>query len=145
VTKFSLLFFSSCLLASCALSNDPYTANARREPEIFRVGEVEVRLYQDRESMVRDLPPFFALLEATRVNNQRIKVNGFYDAEHKRIYSIDDAKVVIHEFKHYLEPAWRHETETPRSEANPLNARRGESEVGSVIKSVSVNRLSPEK
>jgi hypothetical protein len=144
VTKFSSLFFGSFLLASCALSNDRYAANTCREPEIFRVGEVEVRLYQDRESMVRDLPPFFALLEATRVNNQEIKVNGFYDAEHKRIYSIDDAKVVIHEFKHYLEPAWRHEIETPRSEANLLNAPRGESEVGSVIKSVSVNRFSPE-
>jgi hypothetical protein len=108
------------------------------------VGEVEVRLYQDRESMVRDLPPFFALLEATRVNNQQIKVNGFYDAEHKRIYSVDDAKVVIHEFKHYLEPAWRHETETVRNEANLLNAPREQSEGGSVIKSVLVNRPLPE-
>lgn len=108
------------------------------------MGEVEVRLYQDRGSMVRDLPPFFALLEAARVNNQQIKVNGFYDAEHKRIYAIDDARVVIHEFKHYLEPAWRHETEPVRSEANLLKAPREPSEGGSVIKSVSVNRLLPE-
>ena len=142
--KFALVIFICFLLAACALSNERHAANARREPEIFRVGEVEVRLYQDRESMVRDLPPFFALLEATRVNNQQIKVNGFYDVEHKRIYSIDDAKVVIHEFKHYLEPAWRHETETARSEANLLNASREQSEGASVVKSVLVNRLSPE-
>jgi hypothetical protein len=129
VRNFVFLLFTSFVLASCALSNDRYAANARREPEIFQVGEVEVRLYQDRESMVRDLPPFFGLLEAARVNNQQIKVNGYYDAEHKRIYSIDDAKVVIHEFKHYLEPSWRHGAEAERSES------------GSVVKSVLVNRL----
>jgi hypothetical protein len=59
-------------------------------------------------------------------------VNGFYDPEHKRIYSIDDAKVVIHEFKHYLEPAWRHGAETERSENSV------------VIKSVLANRALPE-
>lgn len=127
VGNFVFLLFTSLLLVSCSLSNDRHGASPRREPEIFKVGEVEVRLYQDREAMVRDLPPFFALLEAARVNNQQIKVNGFYDAEHKRIYSIDDAKVVIHEFKHYLEPAWRHGSETEKSES------------GSVIKSALVN------
>ena len=138
------LLSTSFFLVSCVLANGHHPANARREPEIFRVGEVEVRLYQDRESMVRDLPPFFALLEASRVSDQQIKVNGFYDAEHKRIYSLDDARVVIHEFKHYLEPAWRHEAEGGRSEANLLSAPREQSQNGSVLKSVLVNRLLPE-
>jgi hypothetical protein len=143
VTKLVLhLLLASFWLASCALSTDRHAANARREPEIFRVGEIEVRLYQDRESMVRDLPPFFALLEATRVNNQQIKVNGFYDPEHKRIYSIDDAKVVIHEFKHYLEPAWRHGAETARSEASALKSSPQQNERGVLIDSVLINRLS---
>jgi hypothetical protein len=91
----------------------------RLDPEIFQIGEVEVRLYQDRDKMARELPPFFGLLEATRVANQQIRVRGFYDPQNKRIYSIDDARVVIHEFKHYLEPGWRHEPQTPQMEIRP--------------------------
>lgn len=143
VTKLVLhLLLASFWLASCAFSTDRHAANARREPEIFRVGEIEVRLYQDRESMLRDLPPFFALLEATRVSSQQIKVNGFYDPEHKRIYSIDDAKVVIHEFKHYLEPAWRHSAETARSEAGAVKLAPEQNERGVLVNSVPINRLS---
>jgi hypothetical protein len=97
------------VLASCALNT---VREVRSEPEIIRVGEVEVRLYSDREAMVRNLPPLFALLEATKVGNTRIQVSGYYDKENKRIYSINDAKTVIHEFKHYLEPEWKHATES---------------------------------
>lgn len=143
VTKLVLhLLLASVWLASCALSTDRHAVNARREPEIFRVGDIEVRLYHDRESMLRELPPFFALLEATRVNNRQIQVNGFYDPEHKRIYSIDDAKVVIHEFKHYLEPAWRHGAETARSEINPATPVPEQNERGVPVDSVLINRLS---
>lgn len=146
VTKLVLhLLLASFWLASCALSTDRHAANARLEPEIFRVGEVEVRLYQDRESMLRDLPPFFALLEATRINNQQIKVSGFYDPEHKRIYSIDDAKVVIHEFKHYLEPAWRHAAKTARSGAGVMKSGPEQNERGVLVDSVLINRLSAQE
>lgn len=58
--------------------------------------------------MVRSLPPIFAALAATRVGRNQIQVSGYYDKENKRIYTIDDARTVIHEFKHYLEPDWRH-------------------------------------
>jgi hypothetical protein len=92
----------SLFLASC-------TVGARGNPEIFQLGELEVRLYQDREKMARDLPVSLTLWEATRVGGKQINILGYYDRQNKRIYSVDDARVVIHEFKHYLEPDWRHE------------------------------------
>lgn len=63
--------------------------------------------------MIQSLPPIFTLLAATRVGNSQIQVSGYYDKENKRIYAINDARTVIHEFKHYLEPEWRHGTESP--------------------------------
>ena len=82
-------------------------------PEIFRVGELEVRLYQDRGEMVKNLPPIFALLEASMLSGKQITVSGYFDRENKRIYAINDARTVIHEFKHYLEPDWRHGIGSP--------------------------------
>jgi hypothetical protein len=85
------------------------------DPEIFYVGELEVRLYSDRELMLRSLPPIFAAVAATRVGKSQIQVSGYFDKQNKRIYTIDDARTVIHEFKHYLEPGWRHGSEeTPQ-------------------------------
>lgn len=100
-------------LASCTASA---MRDNRSEPEIFRVGELEVRLYSDRDRMMSSLPPLLTLLAATRVGNDRIQVSGYYDKENKRIYAINDAKTVIHEFKHYLEPEWKHGTDSQRTD-----------------------------
>jgi hypothetical protein len=108
------------LLFSACSATSERSLVGRGNPEIFRVGEIEVRLYQDRETMVKDLPPFLALLEATRAGDKQIRINGYYDKQNKRIYSIDDARIVIHEFKHYLEPDWRHGIETSRTETSHL-------------------------
>jgi len=99
-----LLLLSGSLMA-CATAAKLENSNG---PEIFRVGEVEVRLYPDRERMVRNLPPLFALLEATKVGNTQIQVSGYFDPRTKTIHAINDARTVIHEFKHYLEPEWTH-------------------------------------
>jgi len=110
--------FSAGLLALLFTSCGAITTyqTVRSEPEVFRVGELEVRLYSDRERMVQSLPPIFTLLSATRVGNIQIQVSGYCDKENKRIYAINDAKTVLHEFKHYLEPEWRHGTESPAAE-----------------------------
>jgi hypothetical protein len=112
MTKLSFLALFLTLVDGCALTA---SKPSRSEPDIFRVGEVEVRLYQDRAAMVRQLPPLFALLEATKVGNTKIQVSGYYDKQSKTIYAINDAKTVIHEFKHYLEPEWKHGVEPARS------------------------------
>ena len=58
--------------------------------------------------MTQDLPILLTLVDATRVADRQIKLLGYYDKEKKRIYAIDDARILLHEFKHYLEPDWRH-------------------------------------
>ena len=94
---FLALFLSSC--ATTTVGN----------PEIFRVGKLEVRLYNDRERMAQDLPSVLALADSLRVGNKQLKVLGYYDSQNQRVYSINDARVLLHELKHYLEPNWRHE------------------------------------
>lgn len=37
------------------------------------------------------------------------RIVGCYAAELKTIYTINDASVLAHEFKHALEPEWHHE------------------------------------
>lgn len=104
-TKLILFSLLSGSLIACTTTAKPDNPSG---PEIFRVGEVEVRLYPDRERMVRNLPPLFALVEATKVGNTQIQVSGYFDPQTKTIYAINDARTVIHEFKHYLEPEWTH-------------------------------------
>lgn len=108
-----LISLTPIVLASCTTLS---ARDNRAEPEIFRVGELEVRLYSNRERMMSSLPPFLTLLAATRVGNNQIQISGYYDQENKRIYAINDAKTVIHEFKHYLEPDWKHGAESARTE-----------------------------
>ena len=91
----------SLFLGSCA-------AVTRDNPETYRVGDLEVRLYQDREKMVRDLPTALSLIDATRLGDTQLRILGYYDRQKRRIYSIDDARILLHELKHYLEPDWRH-------------------------------------
>jgi hypothetical protein len=97
-------------IASCSATSPHRSV---RDPEIFYAGELEIRLYSDRELMLRSLPPIFAALAATQVGKNQIQVSGYFDKQNNRIYAIDDARTVIHEFKHYLEPNWRHEDSTP--------------------------------
>lgn len=78
------------------------------KPDVYRVGELEIRVYRDREEMVKDLPEVPRLVDGLRFGNQQIKLYGYHDRENKRIYSVDDIPTLIHEFKHYLEPKWEH-------------------------------------
>ncbi|HXF76386.1 MAG TPA: hypothetical protein VNN13_09865 [Methylomirabilota bacterium] len=107
VARFLLTALLPILLEACA-STMPAPL-LRSEVEIFRVGELEIRLYQDQERMARELPQSLALFDALRVGNKRLRVLGYYDEPNRRIYSINDARVLLHEIKHYLEPHWRHE------------------------------------
>lgn len=91
----------SLFLGSCA-------AVTRDNPEIYRVGDLEVRLYQDQDKLARDLPLLLTLINATKIGDRQLRILGYYDKQKRRIYAIDDARIVIHEFKHYLEPDWRH-------------------------------------
>jgi hypothetical protein len=99
-----LLFLNGCS-SGMAVSSSAL----RSDPEIFRVGDLEVRLYQDREKMSRDLPPSLAAASALRIGSRHLQVLGYYDEQNKRIFSVNDARVLLHEIKHYLEPQWRHE------------------------------------
>jgi hypothetical protein len=105
------LFLGLALLAlnACAATPMDSPLAGHSDLEIFRVGELEVRLYQDSERMSRDLPPSLAMVSALRIGSKQLQVLGYYDEPNKRIYSINDARVLLHEFKHYLEPHWRHE------------------------------------
>ena len=72
------------------------------------MGDLEVRLYQDREKMSRDLPASLALAGALRIGGKQLQILGYYDEHNKRIFSVNDARVLLHEIKHYLDPHWRH-------------------------------------
>jgi hypothetical protein len=100
-----LLFF----LNACSAGTMVSSSALRSDPEIYRVGELEVRLYQDQERMSRDLPPSIALAGALKIGAKQLQILGYYDEKNKRIFSINDARVLLHEIKHYLEPHWRHE------------------------------------
>ena len=84
---------------------------AKERVEVFHVGEVEVRLYSTREAMTKELPEVLQLADNLRVTDKVMKVFGYYDREKKVIYSVDDARTIVHEFRHYLEPEWNHEAE----------------------------------
>ncbi len=78
------------------------------KPDVYRVGELEILIYRDREEMVKHLPELPRLVDGLRFGSQQIKLYGYHDREKKRIYSVDDIPTLIHEFKHYLEPGWEH-------------------------------------
>ena len=101
----------SRIIALVPLLTVLFSCATQSQVEIFHVGELEVRLYSTRQAMVRDLPETLRLMDNLRVTDNVIKVFGYFNREEKVIYSIDDARVVIHEFRHYMEPEWRHESE----------------------------------
>lgn len=101
MTRFICIALFSLFVGSCA-------AVTRDNPEIYRVGDLEVRLYQDQDKLARDLPVLLTLINATKIGDRQLRILGYYDKQKRRIYAIDDARVVIHEFKHFLEPDWRH-------------------------------------
>jgi len=108
-----LFFFSACSSVpprkvvgsgpSSAILSEP---SSRRD--IYRVGELEVLVYKDREAMVQDLPELPKLIDGLRFGSKQIKLYGYHDRPNKRIYTVDDIQTLIHEFKHYLEPEWEH-------------------------------------
>ncbi len=101
----------SRIIALVPLLTVLFSCATKSQVEIFHVGELEVRLYSTRQAMVRDLPETLQLVDNLRVTDNVIKVFGYFNREEKVIYSIDDARIVIHEFRHYIEPEWKHESE----------------------------------
>ncbi len=89
--------------SSSAVLSEP---SSRRD--IYRVGELEVLVYKDREAMVQDLPELPKLIDGLRFGSKQIKLYGYHDRPNKRIYTVDDIQTLIHEFRHYLEPEWEH-------------------------------------
>jgi hypothetical protein len=123
------------LTALCLLLN-ACAAAVPTQPEVYRLGDLEVKLYKNQESLTQQLPPVLSAVQALSVGGQQVKVLGYFDRQNKRIYSLDDTRVLLHELKHYLEPDWRHHvgcvaldehvgspcTEQPHSEAARVNA-----------------------
>ena len=109
LTKITLISLRLLVLNSCSAGMVGSSSTLSSNPEILRVGELEVRLYQDRERMSRDLPPSLALAGALRIGGKQLQILGYYDERNKRIFSVNDTRVLLHELKHYLEPHWRHE------------------------------------
>lgn len=109
VAKLTFVALLLLILNACSAGMAGSPSALRSDVEIFRVGELEVRLYQDQDSMARELPASLALVDALRIGGKRLRVLGYFDNQNKRIYSINDARVLMHEIKHYLEPNWRHE------------------------------------
>ena len=72
------------------------------------MGELEVRLYKDQAQLAQELPPVLAAVQALSIGGQRVQVLGYFDKQNKRIYSLDDTRVLLHELKHYFEPEWEH-------------------------------------
>jgi hypothetical protein len=107
--KTLLLGLTLLALSACASSPMSSRSATRSDLDVYRVGELEVRLYQDIERMSRDLPPSLAAASGLSIGSKKIQVLGYYDESNKRIYSINDARILLHEIKHYLEPHWRHE------------------------------------
>ena len=111
--KPKILVVGFILLASCAahrpvfdpkfITDNEVFAAIAADPEVFKIGELEIRIYKDRAKLVADLPP---LLKA--VNGMGNKVVGFYDRQRRILYSVEDLRVLLHELKHALEPDWKH-------------------------------------
>ena len=99
--KFVFLAVLCLLVSACA-------AAVSSKPEIYRIGELEVRLFKDRESLTQQLPPILSAVQAMSVGGAQVKVMGYFDRQNKRIYSLDDTRVLLHELKHYLDPDWKH-------------------------------------
>lgn len=74
---------------------------------LYKIGDLEIRIYTDRETMLLDMPVRGTLYNSAIEPLGQIVV-GFYDREKKRIYSVDRVDVLIHELRHHLQPEWRH-------------------------------------
>ncbi len=99
--KAALLIAIGLIISGCALTAPP-------GPQVFRMGELEVRLYKDQAGLAQELPPVLAAIQALSVGGQQVQVLGYFDKQNKRIYSLDDTRVLLHELKHYFEPEWEH-------------------------------------
>lgn len=99
--KAAFLIAIGLLISGCALT-------APSSPQVFRIGELEVRLYKDQAGLTKELPPVLAAVQALSIGGQQVQVLGYFDKQNKRIYSLDDTRVLLHELKHYFEPEWEH-------------------------------------
>jgi len=114
----------SRIIALVPLLTALFSCATQSQVDIFHVGELEVRLYSTRQAMVSDLPESLRLVDNLRVADNVIKVMGYFDREEKVIYSIDDARVVIHEFRHYMEPDWKHGSEEKKNRGSKIEDRK---------------------
>jgi len=110
----------SRIIALVPLLTVLFSCATKSQVEIFHLGELELRLYSTRQAMVRDLPESLQLVDNLRVTDHVIKVLGYFDREKNVIYSIDDARVVIHEFRHYMEPEWKHDSEAKKNRGSKI-------------------------
>jgi len=110
----------SRIIALMPLLTVLFSCATKSQVEIFHVGDLEVRLYSTRQAMVQDLPETLRLMDNLRVTDNVIKVFGYFNREEKVIYSIDDARVVIHEFRHYMEPEWKHGSEEMKNRGSQI-------------------------
>ena len=114
------LVIMSRIIALVPLLTALFSCAPTASVDIFQVGELQVRVYSTRQAMVQDLPESLQLVDNLRVTDNVIKVLGYFDREKNVIYSIDDARVVIHEFRHYMEPEWKHEPENRKNRRSKI-------------------------
>lgn len=88
------------MLSACAMSR-PIV------PDIYKVGEIEIRFYQNQSDLERDIMSANLVVPA-QIGSRRLEIRSYYDPKAKRIYCLEDARLLLHEIRHYLEPEWRH-------------------------------------
>ncbi len=90
----SLLLFIS--LASCSLVS---------RAQVYHAGDLTIRVYADREQMIRDLPKALQVTDSLDVRHgiyYITTVRGAYDPASKTIWTVDSTETLIHELKHYF-------------------------------------------
>lgn len=100
-------FFACVLLLLSGL----YPGRPLSAQEVYLVGGIEIRLYETREDLWRDLPAHVTATWAPLLKQMGDKIvfSGWTEITARRVYAIKDWCVVFHELKHALEPDWSHE------------------------------------
>ena len=73
---------------------------------VYQIGDIEVRIFFDREELFRDMPTDVQIA----VKIQRLGVFGWHRriGDRSTIWTLDNLDSFLHELKHYLEPEWKH-------------------------------------
>lgn len=92
MTKFAVIVLGMFFLTPCVLAQ-----------EVYQIGEWEIRLYNNKESLIRDAP-----LPQRKILKMFKAIEGICLREKKVIYSLMDLKRFLSELKECLEPGWSH-------------------------------------